>query len=75
MDIYTSLFTSKKINEGNNITPKKRKPLLHETTISTIDLPYAPMTSPSNKNNNNKNKNNNNKNNNNKKTSLFPAVH
>ena len=66
MDIYTNLFTSKKINEGDKIVKKKPKTLLHDTNISTIDLPYAPMSSPRNKNKN-KNKNH--------KPSLFPSIH
>ena len=64
MDIYTNLFSSKKINESDKIVKKKPKTLLHDTNITTLDLPYAPMSSPRNKN---KNKNH--------KPSLFPSIH
>ena len=59
MNVYSNLFSCKKINEGNKIEKKIVKPMLHETNINTIDLPYKPMTSPRNTN----------------KKSRFPSLH
>ena len=66
MDIFTSLFTSKKLFGKRDISPpnspppnQKRKQLLHETNLSEVDLIYKPLQSPREKNKTNKKNNKN----------------
>ena len=60
MDIFTSLFTSKKLFGKRDVSPpnsppsnQKNKELLHETNLSEVDIIYKPLQSPREKNNKN----------------------
>ena len=46
MDIFTNMFTKRTIVEENKKKCPRSKPTLHETNITKVDLPYAPMKSP-----------------------------
>ena len=46
MDIFTHMFTKRTIVEESKKEKPLPRPTIHETNISKIDLPYAPMVSP-----------------------------
>ena len=46
MDIFTHMFMKRTIVEDSKKEKPPPRPTIHETNITKLDLPYAPMKSP-----------------------------